>query len=372
MSDRVTVLFGGPSPEHEISILTGLQCERVLTDAGVEVQSIYWERTGQFSQVPTGLEAIAFASGRPDGASELTLEIGPDGGFVKRSRMRSQRLAVDVVLNCCHGGPGEAGVITGALELCGIPSTGGSAAASWLGMDKLAFGALVEHLDIPTLPRVALTSSTAEVPFEGPYIVKPRFGGSSLGISVVDDLETARALAHSSPALRVGAVIEPYLAEFDDINAAFRTRPEFAVSFLEKPIRGSSGHYAYADKYLRGEGLNSAPREVPAKVSDEVEAQVGDWARRLVEAAGFEGIGRIDFLLTPTGFFLNEINTIPGAMSLYLWPEDQSYADLLRGMVQEARQRPGLSTAHAIEQPGEALRVAGGISQKLSVGRPAR
>ena len=83
-------------------------------------------------------------------------------------------------------------------------------AAAALGMDKLAFAGVMTAAGIRTLPRVALTPATDGVAFGGPYIVKPRFGGSSIGIKVVEDVTTARALLRSSVHLRDGAVLEPF------------------------------------------------------------------------------------------------------------------------------------------------------------------
>src|SRR3954447_19535989 len=189
----ITVIFGGPySPEHGISILTGLQCERALSSNGHAVQSIYWSRAGGFNLVPTGLEAKDFENGVPREAAELTLQVGDAPGFHRKGGLRRRDVEVGTVLNCCHGGPGEAGVLGSVLELCGIPSTGGTAWSAMLGMDKLAFAALARHLDLPTLPRLAVTAGMAEPDFPPPYIVKPRLGGSSLGIQVAADLETAR------------------------------------------------------------------------------------------------------------------------------------------------------------------------------------
>ena len=79
-------------------------------------------------------------------------------------------------------------------------------------MDKLAFGAVVAAAGLPSLPR-ALVGETTEAPFDGPYIAKPRYGGSSIGIEIVDDYETAQALARTSPHMARGTVIEQILMQ---------------------------------------------------------------------------------------------------------------------------------------------------------------
>ena len=142
---RIAVAFGGPSPEHDVSILTGLQASRGLAGAGApDVTCLYWSKTGDWHRVDSALEAAAFVDGVPRGADALSLVTGADGpgaggssrGFVAAGRMgRSRALDIDVVVNCCHGGPGEDGTLQGALDLAGLAYTVPGVAASALGMD---------------------------------------------------------------------------------------------------------------------------------------------------------------------------------------------------------------------------------------------
>ncbi|MGH3770215.1 MAG: hypothetical protein ACRDRW_02255 [Pseudonocardiaceae bacterium] len=365
MNQIITVLFGGPSPEHDISILTGLQCERILAEASQPVQAVYWTRNGEWRLVEAGREAKDFLDGAPAGSLKLEFRLDAEPGFYRRGALRTRPLPLGIVLNCCHGGPGEAGTLNGLFEMLGIPATGGPSAAAALGMDKLAFGAVVNSAGLPSLPRAPLLENGPDPTHGGPYIVKPRYGGSSLGIEIVHDLTTARDLLATSPLLRAGAVIEPYKAGADDLNIAFRTHPSFESSLLERPLRAADSFYSYSDKYLQGgEGLVSAPREIPAKVPDQVAEQARKLARAIANLVGVSGITRLDFLLSGGELYINEINTIPGAMALYLWPDQISYAQLLLDMVAEARGRKYLATSSA-KHTGAALRTAGGIAGKL-------
>ncbi|MFI7586409.1 hypothetical protein ACIB24_04980 [Spongisporangium articulatum] len=359
------VIFGGPSPEHDISILTGLQCERVLTDAGQDVVPIYWGRTGGWHLVPNGGEAKDYVDGPPSGAKDVEPRLGAAAGFYAGGGLRgAKKIAVDAVLNCCHGGPGERGLLNGLLDLMGIPATGGPAGAAELGMDKLAFGTLLEAHGLPTLQRRAITPDTKDLPFGGPYIVKPRFGGSSIGIEVVEDLGTARDLVRAAPALRLGAVVEPFVKGAVDLNLGFRTWPHFSSSLLERPLRPEDGEiYDYKAKYLGGAGLVSAPREIPAKVDPAIEAEARELAETVATLTGIQGLCRVDFLVIDGVLHVNEINTIPGAMGLYLWPNEVSYAELLTGAVAEAVANKPVFDATGAD--GTALRVAGGIAGKL-------
>ena len=102
---KPAVLFGGPSPEHDISILTGLQAARALVDSGQEIEAIYWSKSGEWFLVDSDLEATDFSDGVPSRSKSLRFEAEPGGGFFAKKRP----LEISAVLNCCHGGPGEDG-----------------------------------------------------------------------------------------------------------------------------------------------------------------------------------------------------------------------------------------------------------------------
>jgi D-alanine-D-alanine ligase len=363
------VLFGGPSPEHDVSILTGLQAARELVRGGRQVTGLYWSKTGVFYRVRPTLEALDFLEGVPRGAEELRLVMGAGGGFAPiSSRLgRARPLPVDVVVNCCHGGPGEDGSLQGVLDLSGIRHAGPSMVGAVLGMDKLAFAGVVAAAGLPALPRVPLQSDTPEVGFPGPYILKPRFGGSSIGVEVVEDLVTATARLSANPHLRRGAVLEPYRRDLFDLNVAVRTWPELALSAIERPLRSATSAeiLGYADKYVGAEGMASAPRELPVAISDSLGKSIREAAIELTDRCEMRGTARIDFLSDGESLYVNEINTIPGSLARYLWVDPPvSFADLLDGMVGEALERPG-PRHHSVGADGSVLRSAGGIADKL-------
>ncbi|MGV8969265.1 MAG: hypothetical protein ACOH1J_02330 [Microbacteriaceae bacterium] len=377
MSAPWAVLFGGPSPEHEISILTGLQSERVLTAAGEKVVPIYWSPSGQWFQVPAGTEAKDYLDTVPKGSKPIDVRLSGDTGlYVKR-----RALDLDAVLLCLHGGVGEGGGAAAIFSLLGIPATGSSLFAGAVGMDKLAFGGLMEVAGIPGLRREHL-SARVEPSFAGPYIVKPRFGGSSIGIEIVDDVDAARAIGRASAHLRAGAVVEPYRPDLVDLNISFRTYPQLEVTAVEKPLRADavdagggvaakSGLYSYAEKYLSGgagseAGLSSAPREFPAVLAAGVAERAAELATRVAEVTGLTGIVRVDLLLDEkTGeLFVNEVNSIPGAMSLYLWAPQVPVATVLKDALIEARDKRFVLPSSGFGS-GAALRAAGGIAGKL-------
>lgn len=365
----VAVVFGGPSPEHDVSVLTGLQAARALG-----ARALYWTKTGDWYEVDGTLEADAFVAGVPGGAARVQLSL--DAGFQAEGGRfgKARALGIRTALLCCHGGPGEDGTLQGALDLAGVAYTGPSVPAAALGMDKLAFGALMHGAGLPALPRASLGSGTTDVGFAGPYIVKPRFGGSSLGIEVVADLKTGAALVGASPHLRAGAVIEPYRSDLYDVQIGIRTWPELAVSAIERPLRtaragGAAGEpeiLGYADKYAGGEGMASAPRELPANLQPAVASAVREAAGSVARLASVRGVARLDFLTDGTDLYVNEVNTIPGSLARYLWIDPVvTFAQLLDGLIAEARHRPThwYTTEGA---DGTVLRGAGSIASKLA------
>jgi D-alanine-D-alanine ligase len=355
---KPAVVFGGPSDEHDISILTGLQVARALAD----VHAVYWTKAGEWYLVDAGLEAADFADGVPSRARELSFVASPGQGWL----LKRKALDLTAVFIACHGGPGEDGTLQGLLDLAGLRYTGPGQAASALGMDKLAFGAAMAAAGLPTLSRVLVASGEEGSPgFDPPYIVKPRFGGSSIGIEVADDWETVLALHASSGFLAQGAVVEPYLVGSRDLQVAVRTYPEWQLSAVEEPARAGEGIYSYDQKYLAWGGEVSGGRKLPAALDEALEEEIRRLALRVTEVSELRGIARIDFLNRDGEVWVNEVNTIPGSMAAYLWIDPPiERRQLFSDMLAEAEASPTrvFSTAGS---DGTALRSAGTIASKL-------
>ena len=362
------VLFGGPAPEHDISILTGLQACRSLADSDGRPAAIYWAKSGGFFSVAPDLEAQAFVEGVPAGATPLELVAGPGGGFAAEGRFgRRRALDTGALVNCCHGGPGEDGTIQAVLDLAGVRYTGPSVAGASLGMDKLAFTAVVQSAGVPTLPKLLLTPGTTQVPFDSPFIVKPRFGGSSIGIEIVEDLGVATDLGRSSPHLAGGAVIEPYREDAVDLEISIRSWPELQISPIARPLNKGEGRiYGYTEKYVGGEGMASSPKELPARLPAAIEEQIRTVAVTVADLALVRGVARLDFLWAGDDVYVNEINTIPGSLSWYLWAEaGVSRPQLLQDLIAEATAGP-TRTFSTEGADGTVLRSAGSIAAKLA------
>jgi D-alanine-D-alanine ligase len=362
---EIGVIFGGLSPEHDISVLSGLQAARVLQSSGHRVTCLFWSKTGQWWRVPTESEGRAFLEPKIEGATEVTLTV--PGGFSEQRRMRSQALEFDAVVNCCHGGPGEDGSLTALLRLAGVRVTGPAPDGAALAMDKYATAAIAAQIGVDTIP-TRLIESAGDLPF--PWVVKPRFGGSSLGVTAgVRDLDTAKALAQQGVA-RAGCLVQPHLEGWIDLNIAVRRTPAIEVSAIERPVRDDAAILDYKAKYLRGsEGMETTPREVPANIPEPIAVRIRSMAVAIVEAFGLTGIPRIDFLWDGADrVLLCEVNSIPGAMGLYLWEAaGVSRAKVLDDLVAEAQRGPLHPAQWSASSDGAALRVANTIAAKLAL-----
>jgi D-alanine-D-alanine ligase len=240
-------------------------------------------------------------------------------------------------------------------------------------MDKLASAGLVsaarlDRFGIEAIPTVSVTPSLARVEIPPPWVVKPRFGGSSVGVEVgVEDIATAVALANTGIA-RGGAVLQAQLTGWSDLNLAVRRHPELQCSAIERP-RTSGAVYSYAEKYLAGaDGMESAARDLPADLPTGVVERLQAAARALAEEIGLTGVPRIDALYDGDDrLALCEVNSIPGSLGLYLWAAagvDRSQVVL--DLLDEARVR-GAAPAHwSSTTDGAALRAAGTVAAKLA------
>jgi D-alanine-D-alanine ligase len=237
-------------------------------------------------------------------------------------------------------------------------------------MDKLATAGLAAMCGVPTIDTVLIPPDDRAIDLPPtPWVVKPRFGGSSLGVEGgVEDLDTARALGQRGVG-RSGMLVQPMLSGWSDINVSVRTHPTLQVSEPERPLRDDDAIYGYQDKYLSGgAGMESAPRELPARLPGDVGERIAEYARRLVPALGLSGAPRIDFLWDGADqVVLCEINSIPGAWGAYLWQASGvAREQLFEDLIGEAMSGPTFEPQWASQTDGRALRTAGSIASKLT------
>ncbi|MEV7419909.1 D-alanine--D-alanine ligase family protein [Streptomyces sp. NPDC089919] len=364
---RVAVVFGGRSSEHAISVVTAGAVLRSIDRSKYEVLPIGITTDGRWALTADEPERMAIADRRLPNVSELT--DSADGGVVLSVDPANREVVytepgavpkalgeVDVVFPMLHGPYGEDGTLQGLLELSGVPYVGSGVLSSAVGQDKeymkrvfISFGLEVGPYEVVRPREWELDPAAARkkiVDFAGehgwPLFVKPARGGSSMGITKVDDLSgldeaVAEARRHDPKilveSLLTGREIECGVLEFED-------GPRASVP-AEIPPVSSHDFYDFEAKYI-----DSASGIVPAPLTDAQTAEVQALAVKAFDAASCEGLVRADFFLTDEGrFVINEINTMPGftPISMYprMWQESGvSYPELVDLLIQAALRRP--------------------------------
>jgi D-alanine-D-alanine ligase len=353
---RVGVAFGGRSVEHDVSIITGLQALAVLQERHTAVP-IYIARSGRWFTGEALTDLAAYqgdggAGGGDPSAEEVTFDLhagrllrAPTGGLL-RSRRSAEPIALDAVVLATHGTQGEDGCLQGALELAQLPYVGPPVGAAAAAMDKATTKAVLAQAGLPALPHLALRRERWEADrdgclgrareaFELPLYVKPASLGSSVGVSrCEDDAALAEALELAFELDRV-CLLEPAAQGGIEVNCAAIGRPGAAprASVCEQPL-ASEGLLSFEDKYMRSgkaQGMKSAQRLIPAPISAQMTERVRSLACEAFAAFGCAGVTRVDFLVdAQERVWINELNTIPGSFSFYLWePAGLPFVELM-------------------------------------------
>ena len=357
MSKKIGVIFGGPSPEHDISILTGLQSVRILSKK-YEVFSLYWSKDNKWYLVDNQNESVDFLDNNEIFKKNLELKFNENPGFYQKRK----KIDLNVVVNACHGGPGEDGSLQSLLDIFGIKYTGPDQISAQICMDKYAFYSLMKENNVPVIDKKLV--NLEENQFNENHILKPRFGGSSIGVEIINDIDTAKRLVNNSDLYSKGAVIEKYLENSMDLLIGVRNFPKLDVSEIEKPIKNET-LFSYSDKYLENGGLEGSKRELPAELDKVLKENLIKLVKKINNLIPTRGIYRYDFLLHENDLYVNEINAIPGSHALYLWKNlNHSKFELLDNMIDEALS--SISNSWSITgSDGIALKSAKDIDSKL-------
>jgi D-alanine-D-alanine ligase len=323
MTKPVTVLLlaGGDSPERDVSLDSSKGIHAALCDAGYRVLVA---DPGRPELAPSEDAAEVFASA---GIMEEPPDMNDDP-FTARAEFARilsgyQAWGIDIVFNGLHGGVGEDGTLQAVLEYLGIPFTGSSSAACALAMDKHRAKQLASEAGVP-VPRglcfqtSALATGTIEQSVREnlgvPLVVKPNCGGSSVGLSVVDDYAGIDEAAARAFEIEQNILIEEFIAGRELTQSFLDGASDVPV--LE--IRPRSGLYDYYHKYQPG----NSEYLVPAPIEESVAAAVAESARRTVHALGLSVYGRVDFRLDEENkHYLLEANSLPGMTATSLVPK---------------------------------------------------
>jgi D-alanine-D-alanine ligase len=380
---RLGVIYGGPSVEHEIAVISAVQAMHAADEQKYEIIPIYISKQGLWYTGDVLLDMAAYADlpgllkqckqvymKADRGAHHLVAE--GKGFFAKPTNIE-----LDVLLPVMHGAHGEDGCLQGFLELLNIPYAGPGVLAAAVGMDKIMMKNVLAANGLPVLDAVWFTAdewfadkSTKMAEIEKklgyPVIVKPANLGSSVGINKAANSQELEAALDEAAGFSGRLLIEPCLVDMREVNCSvLGYGAKIRASVCEEPLTDNA-FLTYQDKYMSGGdsakgaksgvktggtkqagskgGMSSAKRRIPADLPDEVTAEIQRLVQRAFVALDGCGVARIDVMIDrqTDKIYINEINTIPGSLSFYLWQASGlDFAGLIDELVESAlwRQR---------------------------------
>ena len=365
MKIRVGLFFGGKSVEHEVSIISAIQAFNAFNREKYDVIPVYITKSNEFY---TG-EAV----GKIEEYRNIPALIKKSTRIVMVNEGNKTKLIcypmkkfgdstvaeIDVAFPVVHGTNVEDGALQGYFQTLNIPYVGCDVLSSAVGMDKYVMKAILKDNGIPVLDCVTATAlefaSDADAVADKikekigfPAIVKPINLGSSVGIKIGRDIDGLKEALDHAFGFSGRVLVEPAIQELREINCSVCGDIDSAeASECEEPI-GSDEILSFEDKYTGGSksskssGMASLKRKIPADITEEMRSEIRETAVKAFKCLGCSGVSRIDFMIdkAENKVYLNEINTIPGSLSFYLWePLGVKYPELLDRMVSLALKR---------------------------------
>lgn len=378
MKIKVGVLFGGKSVEHEISVISAIQAMQSLNRDKYDVIPIYITKSNEFYVGENVGKIKSYTDIASLIKSSQRVIMVNDENKVKLIKYPQKMLSkgyvdyIDVAFPVVHGTNVEDGTLQGYLQMMNIPYVGCDVLSSAVGMDKYVMKTVLKDNGIPVLDCKCYTANQYDENEEAivdeienaigyPVIVKPVNLGSSIGISkaenrteLYDSLETA--FQYATKVLIEAAVQNlkeincSVLGDYENAEASECEEPvssDKILTFAEKYIgdgsaKGAKGAKVGAKSSGGSKGMATLKRKIPADITDEQRDTIRTLAVKAFKCLGCGGVSRIDFMMdTKTGnIWLNEINTIPGSLSFYLWePVGVKYPELLDRMISLALKR---------------------------------
>lgn len=326
---KIAIIFGGKSSEHDISVITAMQAINVIDKDKYDLFPIYITKDGHWVTGEKLLEKNTYLDFNKKNFKSVTLNFGSKEAIVKN--FIAKKVKIDCAILCLHGLNGEDGTVQGALELAGIPYTSSNVLGSSICMDKIIMKDIFKAngfniVDYVWFTRDEFENDEEEVlkkissKIDYPYIVKPANLGSSIGISKCnceDDLLYAIEVACKYDS-RI--IVEKAVENLREINCAcIGYGEDVRASKLEEPISWNK-FLSFKDKYLSFSKMSS--RSEP-NIDETLNKMVIDTSIKAFKALCQSGVVRIDYLLddVTNELYINEINTIPGSLANYLFPE---------------------------------------------------
>ncbi|MEM9726921.1 MAG: D-alanine--D-alanine ligase, partial [Pseudomonadota bacterium] len=365
---NVAVLFGGPSQEHDVSVISAQQLMDAADVRRLKIIPVYMAFDGRFFCGPA-LRALERFRPNPPLSFEVRFAWG-DSGPAVRAVDRDWVEPIDCALPVFHGPMGEDGRIQGLLEVLGVPTAGFSASGSALAMRKDATKALARVEGVNVLPHVVVqraelrdlpaVCARVEAEIAYPAIVKPANLGSSIGVGRARDRSELMVFLQNALVEDRVALVEPQVQNLEELNLAV-LYADGAVRFsaIERP-KSSAELLDFREKYLSGgaarpageggklgaaqapsQGMLSLTRTINPELPAGVAETLRSYAARVFATLGLRGAPRLDFMRdTETGeIWFNEINPIPGSYGFFLWEAAETplmFPQLIDHLVAEA------------------------------------
>lgn len=368
MKLKLAVIFGGKSVEHEISIISALQAIRHLDKEKYDVIPVYITKSNEmyYGSDLDKIEEYSKLSALLKKSRRVVFYTSQGKTYLKKADTKLFEkdiiTEVDIAFPIVHGTNCEDGTLHGYLKMMNLPLVGCDLTASAIGMDKYYMKTVFKDNGIPVLdckcytakdfslsPDTVADSIENSIPY--PVIVKPVNLGSSVGISKASDRDELTESLQNAFNFAEKVLVERAVQNLKEVNCSvLGDCDEAHASECEEPV-GSDNILSYEDKYTSGsksgsktgsKGMASLKRKIPADITEDQRDTIRKMAVDAFKCLGCNGIVRIDFMIdTLSGeIFLNEINTIPGSLSFYLWePLGVSYTKLLDSMIDLGKKR---------------------------------
>ncbi len=355
MKMRIGVIFGCETVEHEVSIISAIQAMKEMDSDKYEVIPIYISKEKEWytGNILKDIDNYQDLDNLKRYAKEITL-YNKKGHFVLQSKKGLKRIIdeIDIAFPIVHGVNAEDGTLHGYLELIGIPYVGCSMYAGVLGQDKVFMKQIFETENIPITNYIWFFDSEYKENSEEiinkikklklPVMVKPAKLGSSVGISKVSKIEDINDAIEEAMQYDEKIVVEEAVENLIEINCSVLGNYEYQQTSEIEEVLGIDEFLSYKDKYIgdtkgiKSKGMLSTNRIIPARISDDLKKEVRDIAKNVFKIINASGVSRIDFLIDKkkNKIYVNEINTIPGSLSFYLWePIGKKYTNLLDDLI---------------------------------------
>ena len=336
---RVAIICGGKSSEHEISCISANGILNAIDRSKFEPVLIGITKSGKWLLLPDDTTFITLNGALPTvPESGIEVSITSQGLF-----SGGKNLAIEVAFPILHGTYGEDGTIQGLFEMIGLRYVGSGVLASAVSMDKSYAKPIFAAAGLKVAPGTVVTSTNFELPsnLNYPLFVKPARSGSSRGTTKVKQSSDLKAAVDAALAFDSKVIIEQAVDGKEIECAVLQSQGKTIVSPVgEIVISSKYEFYDFQAKYLDNSMQLVFP-DLPAGVEEKIQSA----ALIAFNAAGCEGLARVDFFYSTSGdVVINEINTMPGFTPLSVYPKliEKSgidYQGLITTLIQTAQSR---------------------------------